>query len=353
MNTRLIPSYCVERRLCMCFLFALFVALMLGSCTMGSDQMTVIHGSTMGTTYTIKVVDTELGEETLKVRVDDELQRLNQTFSTYIEDSELSMLNRAISGVQIELSADLMAVLTMSRDLYQQSHGAFDVTVGPLVNLWGFGPAGPGNGIPGAASIRERLAKTGADKLELGHGYVIKHAAVEVDLSAIAKGFAVDRIAEILVINGAQRYLVEIGGELKAHGFNANGRDWVVGVETPDTEQRALQLTLPVANQGMATSGDYRNFFYHGGVQYSHTLDPRTGWPVTHNMASVTVLHDSAALADGYATAFSVLGLTETMQIADAQKLKVLAILRTDKGYEEHESHAMRIYRCKESACQR
>ncbi len=325
-----IPRYLLV--LATCFLVA---------CERGQPLVTVT-GKTMGTTWSVKVVSSDIESTELKAVLDDRLVKLNDVFSTYISDSELSVLNRT-SGT-VEMSDELTQVVNISRDIYEISEGAFDVTVGPLVNLWGFGPEGPVNGVPAEAEIADTLGRIGFSRVTIKGNQLTKPDNLSIDLSAVAKGYAVDVIAGLLDERGETRYLVEIGGEVKTRGLNDRDQPWVIGVEAPDMEIRRLYGTIPVTEQGMATSGDYRNYFEHEGQVYSHTLDPSSGWPVSHNLASVTVLHESAAYADGLATAFSVLGLNRTMVVAEANNLKVFAIIRGSSGFESVTSRALGEY---------
>ncbi len=319
----------------------ILAACLLASCEQPPSAVSV-SGETMGTTWSVKVVSDDVDASELQQVLDDRLIALNDVFSTYLPESELSRLNR-IAGTS-EITNELLLVLEVSRDIYRLSEGAFDVTVGPLVNLWGFGPDGPRNGVPTSLEIEEAMARTGFSKVAIEGNRLNKPAGLIIDLSAVAKGYAVDELAEILESRGLERYLVEIGGEVRTRGLNDRNQPWVIGIEAPDMEIRRLYSTIPVTGQGMATSGDYRNYFTHEGEVYSHTLDPRTGWPVQHNLASVTVLHDSAAYADGLATAFSVLGLDRTLAIAEANNLKVFAIIRGESGFESKTSTAMDTY---------
>ncbi|MBO6658946.1 MAG: FAD:protein FMN transferase [Pseudomonadales bacterium] len=314
---------------------------LLASCDQAPSAVSV-SGETMGTTWSVKVVSDDVDASELQRLLDDRLIALNDVFSTYLPQSELSRLNQK-SGIS-EISDELRLVLDVSQDIYQLSEGAFDVTVGPLVNLWGFGPEGPSNGVPSVTEIKAAMGNTGYSRVTVEGNRLNKPEGLVIDLSAVAKGYAVDELAEILESLGLARYLVEIGGEVKTRGLNDRNQPWVIGIEAPDMEIRRLYATIPVTDQGMATSGDYRNYFTHKGEVYSHTLNPKTGWPVQHNFASVTVLHDSAAYADGFATAFSVLGLDRTLAIAEANNLKVFAIIRGESGFESKSSTAMDIY---------
>lgn len=325
-------------------LWPMMLAIGLFGCGQAPEHMIEVSGRTMGTSYHIKIVGYDIDSPALKSRIDARLAALNDVFSTYIASSELSKINSELGGEPIAISDELDQVLQFSREIFEISGGAFDVTVGPLVNLWGFGPEGPAHGIPARKAIDEALARVGFSKITIKAQSITAPEGLSIDLSAIAKGYAVDEISELLDAAGASRYMVEIGGEVRTRGVNNRGVAWVIGVEVPDSETRRLQRTLPLKDMAMATSGDYRNFFEVSGRRYSHTLDPVTGWPVNHSLASVTVLHTSAAYADGLATAFSVLGLEKTMEIAEAHQLLVLAIIRESGSLYEIQSSALKAY---------
>ncbi len=317
---------------------------LLSACERGLEEQVVLTGETMGTTYSVKLVDWRGNPLSLQTEIDVRLEAVNDLFSTYRPDSELSRLNAMRGGGPVAASDELLAVLRLSREVHRMTAGAFDVTVGPLVNLWGFGPNGPRNGVPTDDEIRAALNQTGFDRVRFGDGEVSRPDDLYIDLSAIAKGYAVDEIAELVEAAGALRYMVEIGGEVLVRGDNQRGEPWVIGLEAPDRDRRSLQRALPLKDTGLATSGDYRNYFQHAGKVYSHTIDPKTGWPVTHGQASVTVLHPSTALADGLATAFSVMGPEQTQRLAEEMNLPVLAIIRGADGYREVMSPAMQRY---------
>ena len=297
----------------------------------------------MGTTYNIKVVGLQVDTVLLQNQIDQRLGELNMTFSTYVADSEISVINRTPHKKHL-MSEEMATVIDISHRVYEISDGAFDVTVGPLVNLWGFGPGSRLRMIPDDESLESMMNRIGFDKTRIERGEIQLPKFFAIDLSAVAKGYAVDEIASLLDEVGASNYMVEIGGEVKTKGKNSRGSDWVIGIEAPDPEDRRIYRTLPVFNLALATSGDYRNFFEHSGVLYSHTIDPRTGWPVSHNLGSVTVLHESAAMADALATAFSVLGGEETLRIADEKNLMVFAIIREGNSFGVLMSRALAKY---------
>jgi len=312
-------------------LLSLIVLFALAGC--GGSTLATIHGQTMGTTYTVKVIAADVDEDSLGQAVDAELERVNGLMSTYRPDSELSRLNKAPVGEWFPVSKDTMDVLRMSGKIYRLSHGSFDVTVGPLVNLWGFGPDPSKREVPPDDAIARAIRRVGFDRLSFRDDAVRKDAEVYIDLSSIAKGYGVDRVAELLETRGLHDYMVEVGGELRAKGVNDRGTPWQIAIETPEAMQRSVYRTISVDDMGMATSGDYRNYFEVDGKRYSHTIDPNTGRPITHNLASVTVLASSCAWADGMATAIDVLGPEKGLALAEAQNLPVHVIIKTKDGF--------------------
>ena len=276
-------------------------------------QETVVgfEGQTMGTTYSVKWVDKNSARvQGLKVRADQLLARVNKQMSTYDPTSELSTFNALPAGSEMEVSDALAFVTREALRISQESQGAFDVTVGPLVNLWGFGPQGRVEKAPTEAEIealRPRIGYSNISVLE-APTRLKKSGDQYLDLSAIAKGYGVDQLAELLEQSGIKNYLVEIGGELRARGVKPEGEHWRIAIESPDTMARSIGRIINVKDTGIATSGDYRNYFEEAGVRFSHTIDPSTARPITHRLASVTVLRPSCAEADALATTLMVLG---------------------------------------------
>ena len=319
------------------FLFFLFNLL---ACSGSGSEVLKFNGLTMGTTYSIKIItNNEYPEKTqIQAEIDQILTDINQAMSTYIDNSELSILNQTKNTDWQTLSDELFYVIEHANKISTLTNGAFDVTVGPLVNLWGFGPEPFTNEIPSDTVIESIKQHTGYDKLQLSPAtkQIVKtDSEIYIDLSGIAKGYAVDAIANYLDETGFTRYLVEVGGELIGKGKNANDIYWQIGIEKVNPLKRSVQRIISLNNIAMATSGDYRNYFEINGIRYSHTINPTTGKPVTHHLASVTVLHESSMIADALATAFMVLGPEKTMALAKSQKLPVYIITKTDSGFEE------------------
>ncbi len=304
----------------------------------------VLRGNTMGTTYTVKYLAEGVAPEQLKPEVDEVLVRVNDLMSTYQADSELSRFNREPVGNWFELSEETVAVLALARQIHDMSGGQFDVTIGPLVNLWGFGPDPSLMEVPAEDVINQARARVGMDQLQLEGSRGMRTADIYVDLSAIAKGYGVDAVVELLEARGVSRYLVEIGGELRARGLNGRDQAWLIAVESPSSAGRSALTTLPVVDRAVATSGDYRNYFEKDGRRYSHTISPLSGYPITHNLASVTVVADNCASADGLATALNVMGFEAGIVLAEEKNLAALFIIKSAEGFEEVRSQALSVY---------
>lgn len=307
-------------------------------------KLVEIHGETMGTTYSVKVVAKGVDAAALKKQIDGELVHVNGLMSTYIPDSELSRFNASPVGQWFPVSPEMIKVLKLSERVYKLSGGSFDVTVGPLVNLWGFGPTPMRGDVPPDDAIAAAKARVGFTKLSIGDDELRRDADIYVDLSAVAKGYGVDQVAALLDGDGYSNYLVEIGGELRARGKNERGTPWRVAIERPDVADRVPFTALALHDEGIATSGDYRNYFEVDGKRYSHTIDPATGRPITHNLASVTVIAPTTAEADAFATAIDVMGPERGMALAEKQNLPVFVIIKGVDGFIEKHSSAFKAY---------
>jgi thiamine biosynthesis lipoprotein len=306
-------------------LLLLLTALTLIQCTpAGNEKLFTISGQTMGTTYSVKFVAPDgYGTAVLKKKIEDTLDEVNRQMSTYIPDSEISQLNKAPAQSPVKISSWFAQTLRDSLQLAQKTNGRFDPTIGPLVNLWGFGPK-KSKTVPKDQRIAEVKEYVGFDKLSLsaknGTWFAIKkHDKVYVDLSASAKGFGVDILSRLLSQEKIKNHLVEIGGELRGQGKKFK-QNWQVAIEKPDSTQRSIHQVLKLDNRALATSGNYRNFFESGGKTFSHSIDQRTGKPVEHNLLSVSVLAESCMEADGLATALMVMGPQEALKYAEKNK---------------------------------
>ena len=313
----------------------------------GDQKISKISGPTMGTQYHISWVsdkqsrhDIALEAKEIQEQVDQLLMAFNRSMSTYDPKSELSLINHHFKPSWQDISEDLYLVLQMSLELNAQSDRAFDVTVGPLVNLWGFGPDKRQFQAPSQQDISALLDQVGSEAIELrsldeGLFQLRLKQARYIDLSAIAKGYAVDILGNLLQQQGINQYLVEVGGEIIANGVKPQQQPWRIAIEAPNDDGRSVQIIIPLSNMGIATSGDYRNFFEQGGHRFSHTIDGRTGKPVEHSLASVSVLHKSVAMADAWATALTVLGAERGLALAEKYNLAAYFIVRTDMGYQQ------------------
>tara|TARA_B100000519_G_C14202678_1_gene418700 strand:- start:455 stop:1420 length:966 start_codon:yes stop_codon:yes gene_type:complete len=290
----------------------------------------------MGTRYTVKYIGSKLNETRGQVqkKIDHLLVDINQEMSTYIPDSEISQLNKNQSVDWIKLSPRLFTVLATAKLVSDLSNGAFDVTIGPLVNLWGFGPDGERE-VPNKAEIDRTKQLVGFSHLQMDvDRQSIKkiHPDIYIDLSAIAKGYGVDLIGQLLIQLEIRNYMVDIGGEVKTKGLK-NGEPWQIGIEKPDPIARTIHKILEISDMNVATSGGYRNFFESGGKKFSHTIDPQTGYPVEHRLVSVTVFDpESCMAADALATTLMVLGPESGMEFVQKNDVAAYFIYGVQKS---------------------
>ncbi len=294
-----------------------------------------MSGNTMGTTYNIVALDHTRQIKTPEVQaaVDAALAKVNAEMSNWDAGSEISTINAADAGI-LPMSSGMMDVLTAARDVHDATDGQFDVTLGPLVELWGFGAGHTAMQIPSDAAIDKVLATTGQAKMFTVEGDTLKKRSsnAEIILSSIGKGYGVDAVAQVLRDFGMNDFMVEIGGDLYVSGRNPNGLDWQIGIEAPDATARTVQHIAKASNLGMATSGDYRNYFDFEGQRYSHILDAKTGRPVQHTTTSVTVLAENAMLADAWATGLLALGKERGLEIANSREIAALFIERVGEA---------------------
>ena len=283
----------------------------------------LIAGKTMGTTYHAKVVtDADQGIPGLKEKIEKRLDEINQSMSTYLKTSEISRFNdfRQV-GEEFKISDDFFQVVKTAKEIYRLSDGAWDGTVNPLVDLWGFGRGGRINVVPPKSQIAALLPAIGFHQIEvIAPGYLIKKkAAVTLDLSSIAKGYGVDQVAGVILHAGFQNYLVEIGGEVFASGVRKDGRQWRVGINRPRKDAAATDVYKVVRLRGcaFATSGDYRIFFEVNGNRYSHVIDPKTGYPVSNGVVSVSIIAETCTFADGLSTAIMVMGHEKGLELVN------------------------------------
>ncbi|RKD85980.1 FAD:protein FMN transferase [Mangrovibacterium diazotrophicum] len=295
-------------------LFFLF-CVTLASC---SKKVDYIHneGQIFGTTYHITYLNPK-GED-LHDGIKQTMDELNQSLSTYDPNSVISKVN---SNQPVELDSFFTTVFKKAEKVSAITDGAFDITVAPMVNVWGFGFKNKENVTTELVDSLKQLV--GYEKVKLVDGQIVKqHPGTMLDCSAIAKGYGVDVVAAYIRNQGCKNYMVEIGGEVDAFGVNPKGKPWSIGISKPDEDsffkEQQLQAIVNLKDKALATSGNYRNFYVEGGKKYAHTIDPHTGYPVQHSLLSTTVLADSCMTADAFATAFMVLGLEKSIEIANA-----------------------------------
>lgn len=317
-------------------LFMAVVSLFLLACQK-QQQVQILQGQTMGTYWQVTLASevSQAQKETLQRGIEAILQAVNQEMSTYIDDASIMQFNRLPAHQEFALSPELYTLIQRALEISQQSDGAYDITVGPLVELWGFGKKNV-QSHPEKDAISATLKRVGADKIRLKNGTISKtQDGVWLDLSSIAKGYGVDCLANYLKKQGYPHYLVDIGGEMRISG-NKFGLAWKVGIEVPDelSQEVASVLTIKDKELAVATSGNYRNYADYAGKRVVHTIDPKTGYSKTSSLLSATVLAKDAMTADGYATALMALGDEKAFAFASAHHLAVLLIFSDgDKGY--------------------
>ncbi|MBN2423963.1 MAG: FAD:protein FMN transferase [Calditrichaceae bacterium] len=321
------------------FLLILSLVILISAC---KEENKILRGRTMGTTYMINTTGKSAGKE-LQVKVDQCLQEINRQMSAYQPESEISLFNAKRDTMPFIISPSFGSVLKLARQINLESAGAFDVTVAPLVDLWGFGRSNNRSAVPEADAIAETRKRVGMEKLKIINDTTIAkiNPLIELDLSAIAKGYGVDAVAELLDREGYENYLVEIGGEIYARGDN-NGQPWKLGIDRPEfgaVPGQHIEAVISIGNQAVATSGDYRNYFIDKDSVFCHTIDPVSGKPIINGVASVTVVAPDCALADAMATAIMVMGVDRSLAWVESNPdVECFIITRVKNGYVEQMS---------------
>ena len=316
----------------MSLFFILALVVVLGSCGQPSPKNFLITGPTMGTSYNISVVSppSNVDKYALQIDIDKLLIDINRQMSTYISDSEISKFNQSPTDTWMSISSDFFAVLELSQSISLLTDGRFDITIGPLVDLWGFGAGSYSDQkIPDEDLLASTLINVGWNNLVLDsqNRAIKKLRPISINLSAIAKGYGVDKVADLLASKDIANYLVEIGGEVRASGLNRENNPWRLGIEEPSLVQQSVQRVVALTDQAIATSGDYRNYFEENGTRFSHTFDPTSGRPIKHNIASVSVVAENAAAADALATALNVLGEKAALELSETENIAAYFIL--------------------------
>lgn len=318
---------------------SLLLCLLLVGC---GPQVTEFSGPTMGSHYRVQYVAGPRTPAQAQVQheVEAVLAEVDQQLSTWRADSALSRFNALPAGSCAIVPAPLIELVRFANTLWQDSDGAFDITVQPLMNLWGFGPQSRSQQVPAAEQIAQAKAVVGQANLRIVGEQLCKDVALQLDLNSIVAGYTVDRIATLLGTLGVDSYLINVTGELKAAGTKPDGLPWKVAIEAPREDVQLAERVLALNDLGVSTSGDYHNYFERDGQRYSHTLDPRTGAPVTHQLAEVTVLDAQALRADGLSTLLMVLGPERGVAFAEQHGIAALFIHRTATGFSSQASAA-------------
>ncbi|EAR08422.1 FAD:protein FMN transferase [Reinekea blandensis] len=317
------------------------IAVLLSGCRFYEQtDVQTFSGYAMGTSYSIKLVSTLSEARGLQIGVEGVLSDINQRMSTYLPRSDLSRFAELPVGESLQVDEKTITVVQQALNVARETDGAFDPTIAPLVDLWGFGPTARQSALPSGDAIAAELENVGYQEvgIDASEQSLVKLADRTLDLSAIAKGYAVDQVAQYLEAKGYSDFLVEVGGEMRFSGQKPNGDAWRIAIEKPDPMERAPFRLLEMRGHAVATSGDYRNYIEVDGQRYSHTIDPETGYPIDHDLASVTVVMDSCMAADAYATAFNVMGRAQALQKAEALNIAVYIIYREADGFKTEQS---------------
>ncbi|RJG14397.1 FAD:protein FMN transferase [Pseudomonas cavernicola] len=313
------------------------LAVLLVGCGL-SERIEEVSGPTMGSSYSVKYVSAQSAPapDRVKAEVEAILAEVDRQMSTYRGNSDIERFNGLPANSCQAMPAPVLELVRVGESLSQASAGAFDLTVEPLLDLWGFGPQSRSVRVPSAEQVAQVRKLVGHQHLRIDGQQLCKDLAVQLDLNSIAAGYTVDRIARRLGELGIGSYLVEVTGELKARGRKADGSPWRVAIEAPRDDRQVAQRVLQLDGYGISTSGDYRNYFEENGKRYSHTLDPHTGAPVTHRLAAVTVADPSALQADGLSTLLMVLGPERGMAFAERAGIAAFFVTREGEGFVTH-----------------
>ena len=327
----------------------LIIALFNFSCSQEKNHNAQLKGKTMGTYYLIEVIDVpiELKTKKIELEIKDTLKKANKILSNWDQDSEISIINKTYKTTTIKISDELKEVLKTAKEINAKSNGFFDLTLDPIIELWGFGYKNKqmqiipnDNQIKNVLSLidQKSFLKMNFDNNELTK----KNKDIKINLSSIAKGYGIDLIGKKLDQLGINNYIINIGGDILTKGYNSKKENWVIGIENPNLKEKLIKEIVILTNKGLATSGDYKNFFTKNGKKYSHIINPKTGKPITHSTKSVTVIHENSMKADGWATAFLALGSLEGLKIAEKEKIAVLFIDEIDKKLIKFKSSAFK-----------
>lgn len=312
------------------------LAVTLSACDSKSERVEVLSGPTMGSTYTIKYVynTSTPATDAVGVAVQNILDEVDRQMSTYRLDSDIARFNQSPANTCMKMPQPVLELAQYGYELSQRSDGAFDLTLGPLLDLWGFGPQARGKRVPSADEIAAAKAKIGYQHVHVVGEQLCKDADVKVEFNSIAAGYTVDRISQRFAELNIDSYMIEVTGELIAKGLKPDGSPWRIALEQPLGDgQRVIQRILEIDGYGLNTSGDYRNYFEENGVRFSHTIDPQVGAPISHRLASVTVVDRSTLHADGLGTLLLVLGPERGLAFAEEHKIAAFFVMRDGEGF--------------------
>ncbi len=339
-----------------------FRAALLGACVLfsGCDSATtpatpastatVLDGKTMGTFWRVSVIGVdEAKAQALRAKVQAQLDADDRLLSTWKNDSALMRFNHATDTRPWPVSEAMADIVTLSLRIGAKTHGAMDITVGPRVKLWGFGPDKQPVATPDAQAIAAAKARTGLQHLQVinqsGRQFLQKDIPdLFVDLSTVGEGYAADHLARLMEQEGISRYLVSVGGALVSRGMNGEGKPWRVAIQKPTDRENAVQAIVDINGHGISTSGSYRNYYELDGKRISHVIDPQTGQPITHKLVSVTVIAPTALEADGWDTGLMVLGPEKAQQVVREQGLAVYMIVKEGEGFKTWMSPQFRTF---------
>ncbi len=312
------------------------LVLALSGCDSNPERVEVLSGPTMGSTYTIKYVfnASTPAADAVGVEVQSILDEVDRQMSTYRLDSDIARFNQSPANTCLPMPQPVLDLAQYGYELSRSSDGAFDLTLGPLLNLWGFGPQARAKHVPSAADIAKAKTQIGYQHVRVVGNQLCKDADVQVEFNSIAAGYTVDRISERFTELNIDSYMIEVTGELIAKGRKPDGSPWRIALEQPLGDgQRVIQRVLEIDGYGINTSGDYRNYFEENGVRFSHTIDPQVGAPISHRLASVTVVDPSALHADGLGTVLLVLGPERGLAFAEERKIAAFFVMRDGEGF--------------------
>lgn len=312
------------------------LVLTLSGCENNAERVEVLSGPTMGSTYTIKYVfnASTPAADAVGVEVQSILDQVDRQMSTYRLDSDIARFNQSPVNTCMQMPQPVLDLAQYGYELSRSSEGAFDLTLSPLLNLWGFGPQARGKRVPSAEEIAQAQARVGYQHVRVVGDQLCKDADVQVEFNSIAAGYTVDRISERFAALNIDSFMIEVTGELIAKGRKPDGSPWRIAMEQPLGDgQRVIQRVLEIDGYGVNTSGDYRNYFEENGVRFSHTIDPQKGAPISHRLASVTVVDPSALHADGLGTVLLVLGPERGLAFAEERKIAAFFVMHDGEGF--------------------